>query len=100
MREAPRARWSVLIHEATVFQERNEHNLMTDFAQEADGHDALHSLPLAAGLKNIPDAMRKCYRCLVDNSWIAPAELDLLEAWLKDHDQALNSRSSADCNVE
>ncbi|MEO0686822.1 MAG: STELLO glycosyltransferase family protein [Cyanobacteria bacterium J06649_11] len=30
--------WSILFHEPTVWQDRNEHNLMKDFSQEIDGY--------------------------------------------------------------
>ncbi|MDQ6623246.1 MAG: STELLO glycosyltransferase family protein [Verrucomicrobiota bacterium] len=83
--------WSVLFHEANVFQERNQHDLMRDFADEVPGYlhnreigRALEALNLSPGLDAIPDNLRQCYGALVENSWLAPAELPLLEAWLGD----------------
>jgi STELLO glycosyltransferases len=83
--------WHVLFHEATVWQERNEHNLMRDFAEEVPGYlnngrirEALENLPLAPGLDRIPDNLRSCYKTLVELELIGPEELPLLDAWLDD----------------
>ena len=83
--------WHVLFHEATVWQERNEHNLMKDFTDEVPGYlhnasirDALERLALVAGTSLIPDNLRQCYRALVDMGVVGAEELPLLEAWLED----------------
>lgn len=83
--------WSVLFHEATVFQERNEHNLMKDFSQEVPGYlgnaeiaNLLQDLPLQPGVKNIADNMNLAYTALVKADFLKAKELKLLEAWLKD----------------
>ena len=83
--------WHVLFHEATVWQERNEHNLMKDFADEVPGYlhnasirDALERLALSPGISFIPDNLRQCYRALVDLGVVGAEELPLLEAWLED----------------
>ena len=41
--------WSILFHEATVRQERNDHHLMDDFADEVPGY--LHNRRIAATLE-------------------------------------------------
>lgn len=83
--------WGVLFHGATVFQERNEHDLMRDFAEEVPGylHNAairreLEALDLPAGGETIPAAMRTCYARLAELELVGAAELPLLEAWLLD----------------
>jgi hypothetical protein len=83
--------WGILFHAPNVYQERNEHNLMRDFADEIPGYlnnarirAALGELKLPSGQLEIPDAMRECYRQLVGLGFIGSAELPLLTAWLED----------------
>jgi hypothetical protein len=83
--------WHVLFHEPTVRQERNEHNLMRDFADEVPGYlhneairAALEATTVAPGVGEIPENLRRCYRALVDLGVIAAPELPLLDAWLAD----------------
>jgi hypothetical protein len=74
--------WSVLYHSATLWQERNEHNLMRDFKDEIPGYVnndeiqvAFDALTLKPGIQNIPDNMRQCYQKLVDMQLIDPKEI-------------------------
>lgn len=83
--------WHVLFHAATVWQERNEHNLMDDFAGEISGYvhnrqiaETLGALNLQAGREHMPANMKKCYEALVDCGVIEPDELRLLQAWFAD----------------
>jgi hypothetical protein len=83
--------WHILFHEPTVRQERNEHDLMRDFADEVPGYlhneairAALEATMVAAGVDAIPENLRRCYRALVGLGVIAAAELPLLDAWLAD----------------
>ena len=83
--------WGVLFHGATVFQERNEHDLLRDFEEEVPGYlhngairRALDELTLAPGEQAIPEALRACYRRLVALGFVGEAELPLLDAWLED----------------
>ncbi|MDY6783401.1 MAG: STELLO glycosyltransferase family protein [Cyanobacteriota bacterium] len=83
--------WSILFHEPTVWQDRNEHNLMKDFGQEVEGYlknreicETLAALKLESGTDKLMDNMRICYESLVKISAIAPEELELLDAWLGD----------------
>ena len=83
--------WSILFREATVRQDRNEHDLMRDFADEIPGYlnnraigAALDALDLEAGVAAIPENMRRCYRQLVADGHVGEAELPLLDAWLTD----------------
>jgi hypothetical protein len=84
--------WQVMYHNATVFQERNEHNLLRDFEQEIPGYllnskikNILEGLPLQSGIENIGVNLRACYQALVDHGMITDVrELDLVEAWIYD----------------
>ncbi len=86
--------WSILFHEPTVWQERNEHDLMQDFNQEVPGYlynrsicEALESLNLIAGKEKLNDNLLICYEKLVNMSMIKEQELVLLDAWLNDLEQ-------------
>lgn len=83
--------WSILFHRATVRQERNEHDLMTDFIDEIPGYqnnrkivEVLDALPLQAGKERIGDNLRCCYEALVKLSVVGAQEMALLDAWLFD----------------
>ena len=83
--------WYILFHNATVYQERNEHNLMKDFADEISGYthnfaimEELQKLNLKKGVKYIPENMKVCYQKLVAMGLVAQKEMNLLEAWTKD----------------
>lgn len=83
--------WGVLFHNATVFQERNEHSLIRDFEEEVPGYlhnrrirEALDGLDLPAGVDALPAAMRACYRRLIEIGVVGAGEVDLLDAWLSD----------------
>ena len=83
--------WGVLFHEPTVWQERNEHDLMRDFKDEVPGYlnnsaicEALASLQLRSGVESIGENLLSCYEKLVSMGWIEKQELPLLQAWLSD----------------
>jgi hypothetical protein len=83
--------WNILFHQATVWQERNDHNLMKDFEDEIPGylHNntiflELQKLDLQTGKEHVPDNLITCYRKLIDLDLIDSAEMPLLTAWLAD----------------
>jgi hypothetical protein len=84
--------WGVIFHNATVWQERNEHNLLRDFEQEIPGYMnnekikvLLANLALKRGVSEIGDNMLVCYEELIRNRIISDSkELTLLNAWLED----------------
>ncbi|PKV76386.1 STELLO glycosyltransferase family protein [Pontibacter ramchanderi] len=83
--------WPILFHNCTVRQERNTHNLMTDFKDEISGYisndailNRLKNLHLKDGAVNIPDNMRICYAALIELGVFNALEENLLEAWLED----------------
>ncbi len=90
--------WNIVFHNATVYQERNEHNLLRDFEQEVPGYllndkirEILANAPLRNGTANIAENLRICYRLLVEHNVITSAEeLKLLDAWLDDVARVVN----------
>ena len=83
--------WSILFHEPTVWQERNEHNLMRDFKDEVPGYlhntaicEALAALNLKPGVAHLGANLRSCYEKLVEQRWVGEQELELLDAWIAD----------------
>jgi hypothetical protein len=91
--------WKLLFHDATVWQERNEHSLIRDFEQEVPGYlknnkikQLLDNLQLKGGIDQIGDNMFRCYEELIKNNIITDRkELDLLSAWLDDI-QSINKK--------
>lgn len=82
---------SILFHNATVWQERNEHNLLTDFKDELPGYNnnneivkQLAELKLQKGSTYIPDNLWTCYKLFIDMGLMDKKELDLINAWIKD----------------
>lgn len=84
--------WQIVFHKSTVFQERNEHNLLKDFEQEIPGYllnnkikSILEKAPLKSGVSNINSNLRVCYELLIEHGIInSSKELELLDAWLED----------------
>jgi len=83
--------WTLLFHSATVWQERNEHDLMRDFAEEIPGYlnneaigEALEQLSLKKGGDAINDNLRSCYTKLNQMGLVGNEELALVDAWLED----------------
>lgn len=83
--------WNISFHSSTVYQDRNEHDLLRDFSDEVPGYlnnakiaKALASLPLTRGPEAIESNMRMCYQKLIEIELIRPQEMELLEAWFSD----------------
>ena len=81
--------WSILFHQSTVWQERNEHNLMNDFRDEISGYNnnllimkSLNDLELMDGIQNIPNNMIMCYQKLIDLNLVGKEEMGLLNSYL------------------
>lgn len=78
-------------HAPEVFQDRNEHNLLRDFADEVPGYlgngkicQILEQLTLQPGKYSVPQNMIMCYEALIANGTFPSKELRLLKAWLFD----------------
>lgn len=86
--------WHLSFHQPDMVQKRNEHNLLKDFEDEVSGYlnnytivEYLKNLELKSGAEYIPENLLKCYKLLVEKSFIGKEELPLLEAWLNDLSQ-------------
>lgn len=83
--------WSILFHQSTVWQERNDHSLLNDFKDEIPGYlnnnkifVELVRLKLKKGKNNLLENLNICYRKLVDLGLICSEEMSLLKAWIYD----------------
>ncbi len=88
--------WRLAFHSSTVYQERNAHDLMRDFADEVPGYLnnerirlALQDLTLTPGQGAIAGNLIRCYEALIRLEVIGPEEAPLLHAWLDDVETAL-----------
>lgn len=78
-------------HRADMFQDRNEHRLIDDFAQEHAGYlrnddirKLLANLDLQEGAEHLHANLADCYRALVRAEIVGEKELTLVDAWLED----------------
>jgi hypothetical protein len=83
--------WSILFHSSTVWQDRNDHNLLNDFKDEIPGYlhnnrifNELKKLDLKKGKQHIPENLLVCYQKFIDLQLIEPEEISLLKAWIDD----------------
>ena len=77
--------------EATMFQKRNEHSLIRDFADEVPGYlntlkimAALESLPLSKNMSDLGDNLLLCWKKLVEIGVVPAPELPLVNSWMED----------------
>ncbi|MDR3137782.1 MAG: STELLO glycosyltransferase family protein [Tannerellaceae bacterium] len=83
--------WGVLFHHATVSQERNDHNLLGDFADEVVGYlhngrivEELEKLSLRAGVEHVGENMLVCYEQFIRMGLVDKKELGLIKDWIDD----------------
>jgi len=83
--------WNLSFHSSTVWQERNEHDLLKDFADEIPGYlnnariaRTLDALELVSDPAAMGENLRRCYEALIGMGLIQAGELVLLDAWLDD----------------
>ena len=83
--------WGINFFSPSVFQKRNEHNLLKDFEDEIEGYK--NNLKIINGLKNLKlheeknkifENLTICYKFLIKESYVDKKELNLLELWIKD----------------
>jgi hypothetical protein len=93
--------WHILFHEPTVWQERNDHDLMRDFADEIPGYlhndrirRALEDTPLIGGVMNLPLDLRRCYEALIALEVVGTEELALVDAWNADLERIAERRNA------
>lgn len=97
-------KWGILFQGPTGEQQRNEHNLMSDFADELPGYlhngsicKALNDLSLPSGIEHISENLRLCYESLIKTEMLDPGELVLLDAWIED---VTSARKAAHTKVQ
>ena len=83
--------WPILFGESTVFQERNEHDLMRDFEDEIPGYrdnrkigETLAAVDVKPGVTALNENLCVCYERLVAGGFVDARELDLVQAWIDD----------------
>lgn len=83
--------WGVQFHGPTVYQERNEHDLLKDFSDEVPGYlnnarlcQELADLDILKGSDNTTSNMMKCYQAFIKLGLISSKETKLLNAWFSD----------------
>jgi len=83
--------WGILFHEPTVYQIRNDHNLIRDFEEEISGYlgnekiiSALSTLDLSKNDGDIFRNLRDCYNVLITLGLVGAEETPLIEAWIED----------------
>ncbi|MCD7109685.1 STELLO glycosyltransferase family protein [Rhizobium sp. DKSPLA3] len=83
--------WKLSFHSASVYQDRNAHDLLRDFAEEVPGYlnnniivDKLIALNLLPGKDNLLENLRRCYLMLIEEGLVGRDEQALLEAWSHD----------------
>ncbi|MDJ0792111.1 MAG: STELLO glycosyltransferase family protein, partial [Acidimicrobiia bacterium] len=81
--------WNIIFDSPTVWQDRNEHDLLKDFELEIPGYlhnariaEALDELTLPGGVHAIGDAMTRCYDLLIEMGLVGERERELLRLWL------------------
>jgi hypothetical protein len=95
--------YGITFHAPEVFQDRNQHDLDRDFADEVPGYtrnreiaNVLLRLQLGTGEVQIGDNLHRCYEALVAARVFPPAELELVELWLENFRLAA-TRGNAAC---
>jgi hypothetical protein len=83
--------YGVVFHGPEVVQERNEHDLMRDFADEVSGYlrnkelaRILSDLNLKPGAGSQGENLLLCYEALVSRQFFAEEEIRLVQTWLDD----------------
>jgi hypothetical protein len=80
----------IMFHGATVWQERNDHNLHRDFIDEIPGYTHNESIrkelmALEFGkTESLRPMMERCYERLIARGWVGASEEPLLIAWFDD----------------
>jgi len=79
---------NILVKSPILYQERNAHNLIKDFADEIDlyckGTQMLENLRELHLKGSIEDMLISTYEALVNKKLFKPQELNIVEAWLKE----------------
>ena len=83
--------WGLLFHNATMYQVRNEHNLMHEFADVVVGYlnnrkimELLLDVPMTGDPATMLDELVACYEKLIELGVVGAEERPLLKAWCTD----------------
>jgi hypothetical protein len=84
----------VVFTAATVRQERNDHDLLRDLADEVPGYlrnDGIRRAlePLSLDRQDLARSLTLCYEALVAGSFVPEAELPVVRAWREAQPEAL-----------
>ncbi len=81
--------------QATVYQERNEHNLMKDFNDEIECYLNVKSIvKLLTEIKLAGDPLMDIeivYKLLANHNYVKTKEIDLIQAWIHDYKNIASS---------
>jgi len=82
---------NVLFSSPSVYQIRNEHNILSDFKEEVEGYlnidkmiDILINLKLENGIENLSKNLLLCYQALINQKFFDKKELNILKSWLQE----------------
>jgi len=91
LRLMPGLEASLVITSPTVYQDRNQHDLMRDFRDEIEGYlnyegviSTLEATPTCGGYENLLDDLRAVYEGLCSAGYFGTEELDIVDAWIAD----------------
>ena len=76
-------------YHATSYQERNDHNLMSDFRSETSMYSNMEEIfqvifESCKSTNSIVDNLINCYSTLCKNDFVNNSELKILNAWIDD----------------
>jgi hypothetical protein len=93
-------RGNIAFRQASMFQRRNEHNLIRDFADEISGYLNNHAImarlsALAFEYEESAGArLRRCYGEMVDGRYLRADEMRYADYWLEDYALAVDRNSA------
>jgi len=94
--------YGITFHAPEVCQDRNQHDLDRDFADEVPGYtrnkeiaNVLSRLQLGSGEAQIGDNLHRCYEALVAARVFPSAELELVKLWLENFHLAATTGNAA-----
>lgn len=83
--------FNILFHGPNMYQDRNQHNLESDFFQEVPMYinnkhiyKLIDKIPIKRGRKNFFDNLFKIYKVLINNKFFHKSEMKYLTAWYID----------------
>ena len=86
---------NVAFRGATMYQQRNEHSLIRDFADEVSGYLNNDSIMVMLGELAFEQGasagadLRQCYKAMVTAGHLRPEEMGLVDCWLDDYRRAV-----------